>query len=178
MAADALGDPTPSMQGRITLNPFKHLDLLGSFILPLLTYAAGGFIFGWAKPVEFNPYNLRNQRWGEALIALAGPASNLAIAGVSAALFRYSSILGLNDTVQGLLAIVVVVNISLALFNMIPVPPLDGSKVLFSLLPLHMRHVREKIENMGLILFVLVVLLAGSILNPILRFIVGAMLGV
>src|SRR3977135_632093 len=79
-AAYLQGDNTAKYAGRLTLNPLKHLEWFGSFILPLMSYLLGGFIIGWAKPVPFNPYNLRNQRWGEALVALAGPASNICIA--------------------------------------------------------------------------------------------------
>ena len=78
--AELLGDPTARLQGRLTLNPIKHLDMVGSIIVPIITYISGGVIFGWAKPVPFNPYNLKNRKWGEGLVALAGPLSNLCIA--------------------------------------------------------------------------------------------------
>ena len=79
-AAYMLGDKTAAYEGRLTLNPFKHLDFVGSVLVPLLTYASGGFILGWAKPVPFNPYNLRSARWGEAIVAAAGPLSNICLA--------------------------------------------------------------------------------------------------
>src|SRR3990172_11913600 len=88
-AALALGDPTAKYQGRLTLNPISHLDPIGSFLVPLLGYFVGGFIIGWAKPVPFNPYNLRNQKWGEALVAIAGPLSNIALALFFGLLIRF-----------------------------------------------------------------------------------------
>src|SRR5687768_676502 len=88
VAADRLGDPTARYAGRLTLNPISHIDPVGSIVLPLITYFSGGFIFGWAKPVPYNPYNLRNGTWGEALVALAGPTSNIALALVFGLLIR------------------------------------------------------------------------------------------
>lgn len=175
--ADYLGDPTPSMQGRLTLNPLKHLDPIGSFLLPVLTYNVGGFIFGWAKPVEFNPYNLRNQRWGEAIIAIAGPASNIAIATLFGTIARFADVLNLGDRAVALCVIVVLVNVSLAVFNMMPIPPLDGSKILFAFLPQKFRHVREHIERYGLVIFVAFILVGGSVLIPLIRGLSGLILG-
>jgi Zn-dependent protease len=90
-AAERLGDPTARLQGRLTLNPLSHLDPVGSFLVPFLTYATTGVAFGWAKPVPYNPYNLRNQKWGEAIVAAAGPISNLIIAFLFGMLIRIDS---------------------------------------------------------------------------------------
>ena len=133
VAADKLGDPTARYAGRLTLNPIPHLDAIGSVILPLfLALSQSPFLFGWAKPVPYNPYNLfRAPRWGEAIVAAAGPASNFAIALVFGAFIR----LGVLENLTPVFAIIVAVNVMLGIFNLIPIPPLDGSKILPRLLP-------------------------------------------
>ena len=134
--AEMLGDPTARMAGRLTLNPLKHLDPLGSIIIPaLLVITNAGILFGWAKPVPYNPYNLRNGRWGEAMVAGAGPLTNIFLAAVFGLLVRLGPTLGLPASFIELSSMIVYINIILAVFNMIPVPPLDGSKVLASILP-------------------------------------------
>lgn len=136
-AANALGDPTARLQGRLSPNPLVHLDPMMSVILPgLLILTGSPILFGAAKPVPYNPYNFTNQKWGEALVAAAGPAANLAIAAVFAVLIRFAGILELSDTFVVLAFQVIVLNIFLAFFNLVPVPPLDGSKILPRLLPL------------------------------------------
>jgi len=131
-AANMLGDPTARLAGRLTLNPIKHADPIGSVLLPLLcALSPGSFIFGWAKPVPYNPYNLhRAPRWGEAIVAGAGPATNLAIALFFAAIARLVP----GSELTPVCFIAVIVNIWLALLNLIPIPPLDGSKILSALL--------------------------------------------
>ena len=136
-AAFWLGDPTAKLQGRLSGNPLVHIDPLGSVIIPGLLFITGSSIlFGWAKPVPFNPYNLSDQRYGEAKVAVAGPLANLAIALFFGTLIRFSEILSLNGAFISIAVYVVFINILLALFNMIPFPPLDGSKILTALLPL------------------------------------------
>jgi Zn-dependent protease len=131
-AANALGDPTAKYAGRLTLNPLKHLDPLGTVIIPLfLLFFVGGFI-GWAKPVPYNPFNLRDQKWGSSKVAIAGPGANFLIAltiGLFIHFFPLSGILYIA------LTWIVYINIFLALFNLIPIPPLDGSKILMDLFP-------------------------------------------
>jgi|TARA_Y100000310_G_scaffold75933_1_gene72359 Zn-dependent protease len=136
-AANSLGDPTARLAGRLTLNPLKHLDLMGSIIVPaILILTSAGFIFGWAKPVPYNPYNLRNQRWGEAIVGGAGPAVNILIAIIFGLLIRFGMEFGfVTASFIQIAGIVVFVNILLGLFNLIPFPPLDGSKVFASILP-------------------------------------------
>ncbi|MEX0918068.1 MAG: site-2 protease family protein [Candidatus Paceibacterota bacterium] len=135
-AAHWLGDPTARLQGRLSFNPLVHLDPIGSILVPgLLFFSSAGFIFGWAKPVPYNPYNLSDQRYGEAKVAAAGPLVNIVIALVFSALIRSADVLGLSAMFLDIASYVVYLNILLALFNMIPIPPLDGSKILTVLLP-------------------------------------------
>lgn len=162
VAADWLGDPTARLEGRLTLNPIPHLDLFGSIILPILTaLSPGGFFFGWAKPVPYNPYNLRRSPlWGEAIVAAAGPASNLALALLFGLLIR----LQLFPDMIGMFMYVVAINVSLTVLNLIPIPPLDGSKILGAILPkslgydqLRMRMEYNPFLGFGLILILIVV---------------------
>ena len=135
-AANALGDPTARLQGRLSPNPLVHIDILGSIIIPAFLFLSqAGILFGWAKPVPYNPYNLSNQRWGEALVALAGPATNILLAVIFSVIVRLGDTLGLSATFIELSWYIVYVNILLAMFNMLPFPPLDGSKILMSILP-------------------------------------------
>ena len=166
VAADYLGDKTARYAGRLTLNPIPHIDLFGSIILPvLLALSNSPFFFGWAKPVPYNPYNLRPGRFSEAIVAGAGPASNIAIALIGGLLVRLNIFSGAND----IIFIIVVVNVMLFAFNLIPIPPLDGSKVLEALLPRSLQYgyanwrasmERNPMLGMGVIL--LIVFLAGS----------------
>lgn len=129
-AALWLGDPTAKLAGRLSVNPLRHVDPLGSVIVPgLLALSGSPVLFGWAKPVPYNPYNLRNRRWGEALVAAAGPLSNVALAACFALAFRLGGA-ALPAGLPALCELAVLVNLSLAAFNMMPVPPLDGSKIL------------------------------------------------
>lgn len=136
-AANWLGDPTARLQGRLSGNPLVHLDPLGSVIIPaLLFFSSAGFLFGWAKPVPYNPYNLTDQKYGEAKVAFAGPLMNIAIALLFAGLIRLAPTLALPGSFIEIATYIVYVNILLALFNMLPIPPLDGSKILPVLLPI------------------------------------------
>lgn len=178
-AADHLGDPTPRLAGRLTLNPLAHLDLVGSLIVPIMTvflghHALGGaFIFGWAKPVPFNPYNLSNKRWGEALVAAAGPAVNIALAVIASLVIRF----GASPAIEPFLVYIVLVNIVLALFNLMPIPPLDGSKILFSILPYHATRIRLMLEQYGLVLVLLFVMFLWRLLFPIVEILFSLLTG-
>src|SRR3989338_7033725 len=119
LAANALGDPTAKYQGRLTLNPIKHLDPFGSVLLPVMTYLVGGFIFGWAKPVPYNPYNLKNQRWGPAVVGAAGPLSNLIVALGFALLLRFFAA-GFPSSLAEIFTSIIFINILLAIFNLVP----------------------------------------------------------
>jgi len=135
-AANALGDPTARLQGRLSANPLVHLDPLGSVIIPALLFLSpGNFIFGWAKPVPYNPYNLNDQKWGEAKVAAAGPAVNVLLALIFGMIIRFADVLSLSSSFVDLASYIVYINILLACFNMIPFPPLDGSKILMAFLP-------------------------------------------
>jgi len=134
-----LGDPTAKDEGRLTFNPLKHLDLWGSFLLPLILFflSAGQFIFGWAKPVPFNPFNFKNPKRDTGLIGLAGPLSNFLLAlafGIFIRLIVHFQIAALLNLVP-FFDLIVQINLMLGVFNLVPIPPLDGSKILFSLLP-------------------------------------------
>ena len=149
--AQYLGDPTARLAGRLTLNPLKHMDPIGSFLVPLLLSFTGGPIFGWAKPVPYNPYNLRDQKWGDAKVALAGPLMNLGIALIFGMLLRFGAG-SLSEAMYTIVSIIVHLNIILALFNLVPIPPLDGSKVLFNALPLRYRYIEEYSQRYSLVL--------------------------
>lgn len=155
-AADRLGDPTARLQGRLTLNPVSHIDPIGSILVPgLLFLTSAGILFGWAKPVPYNPYNLRDQKWGEAKVAAAGPAVNLAIALIFGTLIRFAETLGLGVSFTEISSYIVYINILLAFFNMIPFPPLDGSKMIQPFLPFQARmsyqNFLQTFERFGLI---------------------------
>jgi Zn-dependent protease len=140
-AANALGDPTARLQGRLSGNPLVHIDPLGSVIIPAFLFLTNaGILFGWAKPVPYNPYNLKNQRWGEALVAAAGPATNLLLAIIFSVIIRSAEYISLSPEFLQISAYIVYINILLALFNMIPIPPLDGSKILTAFLPFHLQQ--------------------------------------
>ncbi|MEK7184517.1 MAG: site-2 protease family protein [Patescibacteria group bacterium] len=174
--ADALGDPTPSIQGRLTLNPLKHLDFFGSFIVPVVTSMAG-FTFGWAKPIEWNPYNIKNKRLGELLISLAGPLSNFLIALVFAIVIRIFGDM-LSVSFMKISYYVIVINIALAVFNMVPIPPLDGSKVFFSLLPSKLFYIREFLERYSIVFFLIVIFFLWRFIEPIIPYIFKIIVGI
>lgn len=166
-AAYMLGDNTALYQGRLTLNPFKHLEWFGSFILPVISYMSGGFIIGWAKPVPFNPYNLRNQRWGEAIVAAAGPLSNICIAVIFGLLIRTGFAFQFGVSFVYILSSIIFVNLVLATFNLIPVPPLDGSKILFSLFPNSLYDAREFLERNGIFIMIFFVFFLWQFVLPV-----------
>jgi len=167
-AANVLGDPTAKYAGRLTLNPFKHLDFFGSFLVPVITFLMGGFIFGWAKPVPYNPYNLKNQRWGPALVGAAGPLSNFLIAVMFGLVIRYGGVYEILPTpfIQ-IASLIAFINIILGVFNLIPIPPLDGSKVLFAFLPYRWRALQEFLEQYGFFLLLIFVFFFYRLILPI-----------
>lgn len=164
------GDPTAKHMGRLTLNPIKHLDLWGSLLVPLMLFIFSGFLFGWAKPVPYNPYNLRNQKWGAALVGLAGPASNFLIAlafGLALRFFPTGSQLPILYNLTELFVIIVFLNILLGVFNLVPIPPLDGSKFFFSLLPSRLNSIKAYVEQYGFIILLFFIFFAFRTIFPL-----------
>lgn len=172
-----LGDPTAKYEGRLTLNPLKHLEIFGSILVPFITYALGGVVFGWAKPVPYNPYNIKN-KYGEVMVAAAGPLSNFLIAFVFAMYFRSLGADAVSSASANLALLIVLVNITLGIFNMIPIPPLDGFKVFTGLLPYNFRYIKEYIEK-NILLFIIIFIFGFSfIMNPAVTWIFRVMTGV
>lgn len=188
--ADRMGDPTARLAGRLTLNPIKHLDLFGSFLLPVILKMSGSpIIFGYAKPVPVNFANLRELRKGTIWVASAGVLTNMLLAVISAALFQMiaateatwaQSQLGLPAAILlQLLTYSVIINCVLALFNLIPIPPLDGSRIVAMLLPAALRIPYARLERFGMIIiFVLLITgplgrLMAFLLEPMLDFLLG-----
>ena len=168
--ANHLGDSTAKYAGRLTLNPIKHLDLWGSFLIPLSLLIIGSpVLFGYAKPVPYNPYNLKNKKWGPAMVAAAGPGSNLIIALILGLIIRF---IPFNNSVYTqnliqILAYIVLLNLLLAVFNLVPIPPLDGSKILFALLPYKYQQLSFQMERYGLILVLFFIFFLFRYIVPI-----------
>jgi len=173
-----LGDNTARLSGRLTLNPIKHLDLFGSIVLPLLLVLSNaGFVIGWAKPVPYNPNNLKSGRMGSLMVAAAGILANLIIAISFGLLIRFApSLLGiplydpnplLTNPFYKITSIIVIMNLVLALFNLIPIPPLDGSKILFAFLPAKYRYIENFLEQWGMFLLLFFIIFLWSSVSPI-----------
>jgi len=160
-----LGDSTAKDAGRLTLNPLAHLEWFGSFFLPLIMIFSGvGFVFGWAKPVPYNPYNLTDRKYGDAKVALAGPMTNFVLAVVFGLIMRFLPFFSVTFT--GLLGIIVYINLILMVFNLIPIPPLDGSKILATFLSPEVKQRYLASERLGFIIIILFVMVAGSLILP------------
>jgi Zn-dependent protease len=174
--ADYLGDDTAKRLGRLTLNPLSHIDLFGTILMPVTLFliSGGGFLFAYAKPVPYNPYNLHNQKTGPALVGLAGPLANLMVAIVFGLIVRFLPAGNFAD----LLSIIVYANILLMVFNLIPIPPLDGSKILYAILPDRWANVRMFLDRYGFFIILFFLFFAFSIIQPIIgivfKFIVGS----
>ncbi|HAE36990.1 MAG: hypothetical protein UR85_C0009G0002 [Candidatus Nomurabacteria bacterium GW2011_GWF2_35_66] len=166
-----LGDNTARNSGRLTLNPIKHLDPFGSVILPLLlVFMNAGFVIGWAKPVPYNPANLRDERKGTFLVSVAGIVANLILAIVFGLLMRFAPLfigVAFLGAFYKIASIIVLLNLVLALFNLIPIPPLDGSKILFSFLPVKYRYIENFLEKWGMFLLLFFILVLWSKVAPI-----------
>ncbi len=168
-----LGDDTAKQAGRLTLNPFVHLDPFGTVLLPLLLLFTSGIFIGWAKPVPYNPHNLADKKRGELKVAIAGPATNIVLAVVLGLFVRFSGMFGIEGIFVELLAFAAYVNIFLALFNLIPVPPLDGSKVAADLFPKMWRNVM----GLGVWGLLIALFIAFYILPPIAQVLFNIIVG-
>jgi Zn-dependent protease len=162
-----LGDDTARLSGRLTLNPIKHIDPFLTILLPILLAISGAPIFGAAKPVPFNPNNIKWNEWGTALLALAGPITNLFLAflifGISVLIGMPVNMSGSVNSIEGLvLYLCVTVNLGFFIFNIIPIPPLDGSRVLYALAPEFVRRGMESMERYGIIIVFGLILIGGS----------------
>lgn len=163
-AANSLGDPTARLAGRLTLNPLLHIDLMGSIVIPaLLVFTGSSILFGWAKPVPYNPYNLKHKRWGETMVAIAGSATNIFIAVVFGLLVRFGPVIGLDHTAVLFAVKIAFINLFLGLFNLVPFPPLDGFTALRAALPWHLSSGLNRLEHyvrnagiLSLVLFLIV----------------------
>lgn len=169
--AEYFGDKTARYAGRLTLNPLKHLDVFGSIILPaLLIITKAPFLLGWAKPVPYNPDNLRNERWGTLAVAAAGVLANIFIAIIFGLILRFTVPMGAPERFMEIVSLIVFMNLGLAIFNLVPIPPLDGSKILFAFLPRSFYSIMNVLEQYAFILIILFVVYFADMLAPILRF--------
>ncbi len=167
-AASLLGDETARYQGRLTLNPLKHLDITGSILIPTISYLLGGFIIGWAKPVPYNPYNLRPGRWSEAIVAGVGPLSNIGVALIFGLILRSGVSAGwANIGFMQIVTLIVFINLILAVFNLMPIPPLDGSKLLFALFPEKLLSFKTFFERYGLALVIFFIFFLWQFIFPL-----------
>lgn len=171
------GDPTAKLYGRLTLNPIPHIDPVGTILVPALLFLShSGIFFGWAKPVPVNPSNFRNFRIGELSVSAAGPLSNFFLAFVFAQLLPWTQH---NPGFFLFCKYGVIINLYLMLFNLIPIPPLDGSKVVMPLLPRSMQQLYVQLEPVGFVL-ILILLFSGlwsAIIMPIFHFLIGILVG-
>ncbi|MCU0678673.1 MAG: site-2 protease family protein [Candidatus Pacebacteria bacterium] len=185
-AANWMGDPTARLEGRLSVNPLVHIDPFMSVIVPgLLIMSGSPLLFGAAKPVPYNPYNFRNQKWGEAFVAAAGPAVNIILAVIFAVVIQVGAGANMSETFLFLAAQLVIMNLFLAFFNLVPIPPLDGSKILPRFLPFSLRVQYEGFRRymeqnvllaFGLVIFVFVVLLGDPLYQftfSIAKFLIG-----
>lgn len=178
-----LGDNTAKIEGRLTLNPLKHIDPFMTILLPLTMALLGGPVFGGAKPVPFNPNRVRYGEWGAAMIALAGPLTNLFIAFLA---FGIGALMGVvsngglvaSSFLGSVIAMTVSVNLGFFVFNMLPVPPLDGSRLLYALAPETARRLMEQIEQYGTLVVFLLVVLFSSAIGRVMSACISAMLDV
>lgn len=178
-AALRFGDKTALYAGRLTLNPLKHLDMFGSIILPaLLVITNAGFILGWAKPVPYNPNNLTDKKKGTLWVSVAGILANLALAVVFGIIIRIGVLTGVESSAFYFFSTgVVMINIVLGVFNLIPIPPLDGSKILFELLPASAYKVRRALEKGSIFIVLIFVMFFWQYLTPVISFLFKILTG-
>lgn len=173
--ANRLGDPTAKNAGRLTLNPLKHLEFFGSFLLPLMLFLIKSpILFGWAKPVPFNPLYLKNPKRDSGLIGLAGPLSNFSIAIIFSLILKILIFIGLaNPAFLFFINIVILINVALGVFNLVPIPPLDGSKVLFAFLPRSAEKYMMVLEQYGMFILLFFIFFGFQFITPIIFWLYG-----
>jgi Zn-dependent protease len=173
--ADRLGDSTARYAGRLTLNPRAHIDLWGTVLMPLFLFFAtnGSFLFAYAKPVPYNPYNLKDQKWGPVWVALAGPASNFILAALFGLAFQFLP----YSSISQFLLIIVYANVMLGVFNLVPVPPLDGSKLLYAVLPDSMNNFKMNLERYSWFILMGFILFGYNLIAPVIRYVAGLFTG-
>src|SRR3989344_1173561 len=177
-AAEYFGDKTARFAGRLTLNPISHIDPLGSVILPVfLVLTNSPFLFGWAKPVPYNPDNLSNKKWGTICVAGAGVLANFLIAIIFGLIIRFSTTFALPESFYSITALIVVANLALGIFNLVPIPPLDGSKILFSFLPRSLASGITIFEQYSFFLLLLFIIFFSKYLSPILYYSLSLLTG-
>ena len=173
--ADQLGDPTARYAGRLSLNPKVHIDKWGTLLMPLILFfiTSGSFLFAYAKPVPYNPYNLKNQKTGPMWVALAGPLSNLLLAllfGITLQVLPFSNI-------SQFLYIIVYANVLLAVFNLVPIPPLDGSKILYALIPDSQYKIKMVLEQYKFVILLVFIFFGFKFIRPIIYFLTDLFTG-
>lgn len=179
LVALKFGDHTAERAGRLTLNPIPHIDLFGTILLPALLILTGSpLLFGWAKPVPVNPLNFSSLRKGELFVAAAGILANFTLAITAAIIFHILNALPQTfpALIGSLLRFTVLINLVLGIFNLFPIPPLDGSKVLMSQLPLHLAKAYQRIEPYGILILLILLMIpfgSSSLLQTVLGFLVG-----
>jgi len=174
-----MGDNTAKNMGRLTLNPLKHMDMFGSVMLPLFLLLAGSpIMFGYAKPVPYNPNNLSDRRYGPAKVALAGPGSNILLAVLLGLTLRFLPDVFITPVAQQLLANIVAINLTLALFNLVPIPPLDGHWLLMTFLPVRFAGLRVFLYRYSMPLLFLFIFFGFGLLFPIIDFLFRLIVGV
>ena len=176
--ANYLGDPTARYAGRLTLNPLKHLDPIGSIFLPLfLVLIQSPFLIGWAKPVPINPYNFRDQRYGPAKSALAGPIANITIALIFGLALRFFPIFTAISGLAFMFYYIVYINLLLAVFNLLPIPPLDGSHILFAFLPQSLNNFKIFLSQFGLFFLLLIIFFLFPWIAAVIRLLFNLIVG-
>ena len=168
----ALGDNTAKEEGRLTLNPIRHIDPVMTILLPLIMVVLHAPVFGGAKPVPFNPNRVRFGDWGAALVALSGPITNLVIAFITFGVGVFSGVINSAGVVQStifglIISTAVSVNLGFFVFNMLPIPPLDGSRVLYAVAPDSVRDIMQKIEQNGILLVMIIVVLFSDVIGQV-----------